>query len=511
MQITKKVLSAVYAKPFRAAVVILIVLLFIGFMNDRTSDEVAPVGKKPVVTLTTAAEFSGTQRVALIGTVRAVAEATITAERSGQVVSVPVSLGQTVQAGQIIATLENASERAAVLQAEGVYEAALAAAAQSTISVDQANTTLQNARQTAISTVQSAYNTVNGTVLNSVDQFFANPSGSVPGLRVEGKGYTTQLNSERIAYQTLLPEWQARTNTLRSTDDLAAALTDAATQTRRTIAFIDTFLTVFSLQDNNTSATEATTLSHITSFTSLRANLLATQTTIDNTIANLESANDSVRQATLAAAGGATSAADAQVKQALGTLRTAEANLAKTILRSPISGTVNTLSVRTGDFINAYVAIAKIANNEALEVVTYISENDRDVFAVGDIVSLDDSFAGRVSEIAPAIDSQTRKIEVRIAAESAAFTTGDTVHVVKDTVVEDTNQPILIPLAAVKLQAEDGFVFFVTDTGKLVAQPVVLGAVRGNSIEIVEGITRSDAIVSDARGLHEGTDVLLTQ
>jgi len=56
--------------------------------------------------------------VSLVGTVRAVSEAQIQAERGGRVTSVRVKAGDFISAGTIIATLENASEYASLLQAE---------------------------------------------------------------------------------------------------------------------------------------------------------------------------------------------------------------------------------------------------------------------------------------------------------------------------------------------------------------------------------------------------------
>lgn len=512
MQIINKIKPWLSKKLVRRAISLTIVLI-VGVVLISKNNVAAPtvVPQKPVVNLITAAEFAGKQELSLIGTARAFTEAQITSERSGRVTSVNTSLGHVVQAGQVIASLENASERAAVLQAEGVYDAAVASAAQSEVGVDQAETNLTAAKNAAVSAFQSSYNTTNNVVLNSIDDFFSSADTKIPGLRIDGRGKTAELNAERVAFQSILSVWQDKSNTLSADSDLDNELNYAKENVKRTINFLDTFLTIFTQQDSQARYTQAEVDGFIAEFTSVKASLLAQQSSIDGVLAGLSTARESLRRAQLASSGGATSAADAQVKQALGMLRAAQANLAKTILRSPISGTVNSLSIKVGDFINSFSLVAVVANNSALEIVTYVSEAERNLIAIGDTVTIEESYQGTVTQIAPAVDKDTRKIEVRIATESNDIVNGDTVRIVKSTADEDvTPDKIEVPLSAIKFDVENGFVFKVDDS-KLVAQPVKLGVVRGNSVTVVEGLTTTDKIVEDARGLSSGTEIVVVE
>lgn len=488
-------------------------LIIVGILlssNDGAVDTVVNP-QKPLVTLTTAAEFAGQKELSLVGTARAFREARVTSERAGRVVSVNASLGEYVKAGQVLAILENASERAVVLQAEGVYDAAVAAAVQSEIGVDQAKTNLRTAQNTAVSTFQSAYNITNNVVLNSIDTFFTNPDTTYPGLRISGRGLTAELNAERVAFQTLLSVWQDKSSTISTESDLEAELQLAKENVQRTIAFLDTFLTLFANQDSGSRYTEAELNRFISEFTGLKSTLIGQQSSIDAATAGLSSARESLRRAELASSGGAASAADAQVKQALGMLRAAEANLAKTILRTPISGTINSLSVKTGDFLNPFSTIAVVANNSALEIVTYVTESERKLIAVGDEVTIEGRYPGIVTEISPAVDSLTKKIEVRIATDATDVVNGSTVRVRKNSTEQVTApQKIEVPLTAVKFEAKDGYVFLV-ENDKLVARPVVLGVVRGGNVEILDGLSPTDSFVRDARGLAAGTEVKIIE
>ncbi len=509
MQFYKKLELWLGKTTVRAAVVMLIVIIVMLVIKSNSSTDTALEDQSPkqLVTVTTPSNYSGSQSLSLIGNVRAFTEAVVTSERAGRVVGVNVKLGQQVSAGTILATLDNASERASVLQAEGVYDAAVAASAQSGVGVDEAKNSLRNAQNIAVSTFKSSYNTVNGVVLNSIDTFFSSPNGWVPGLKINGKGNTAQLNSERVAYQTLLPTWQAKVNTISVDSDLIVELEYAKQNTQRTISIVETFISIFNSQNNSNGYSDAELQAFSTSFTNLRSSLIGVQSSIDNALSGLESAADAVRRAELSASGGTTSAADAQIKQALGSLRAAQANLAKTILRTPVSGTVNSLSIRTGDFINSFTPVAIVANNGALEVITYISDIERNLIQKDDKVLIEGKYTGRVTAVAPAVDTVTRKTEVRIATEGSDIKNGDTVRITKEVIANAIdNNTIHIPLTAVKFERENGSVFIVTD-GVLVSQKVTLGTILGSSVEITDGLTADDKFVIDVRGLIPGSEV----
>jgi RND family efflux transporter MFP subunit len=480
--------------------------------EEQTTDTQESV---PVVQVTTAGEFTGQTTVSLIGTVRAFSEAAITAEQPGRVTSVPVRLGQSVQAGQVIATQENASQQAAVLQAEGVYDASVAARdnalvsdSQSVIGVQEALLVKTNAQKNTVSSLKSAYNTANGVVLNSIDPFFSSPDAQVPGLKLDGKGNTQALNSLRVEFQSVLPQWQVRLNSVNANSDLESEIQYAEQSLQKTVNFVETFIQILAQQENSSRYTDAELISFGTSFNTLRSNLNTSQSALDAARSSLNSADEALDRAQLTTTVTSTSASDAQIKQALGSLRAAQANLAKTVLRSPISGTVNNLSVRQGDFIGAQQQVALVANNNALEIVTAIGEQERDAFAIGDTVTIEDDLDGSVTAIAPAVSAGTGKIEVRIAAESIDLKNGDTVTITRQATTS-VDSRVFVPLSAVKFEQTDGDMFVVTD-GMLVARPVTLGIVRGGAVEILTGMTSTEQFVTDARGLQAGTAVEVT-
>lgn len=489
--------------------VILVGLIFAGMTVLRSEEPVAVTEETqlPVVFVGTAASIQAGTNDTFIGTVRAVSEAQIQSEVGGRVTSVAVRAGDQVGAGAVIATLENASQRAAVLQAEGSYESALAAAAQSDVSVEDAQNSLLSAQNAAVSAYRSAYTTVNGVVFNTLDQFFADPTGVIVGVRIN-TGNTQSLASARKALQTTLPAWSNASVALTQDGDVEGVLTNGIADTNEVIALLDSLLAAVSNADQTDTLDGAPVTSYTNTLTTARSSLVGALTSLESGQTTITAAEEGLRRAQIGATGNDVSAADAQVKSALGTLRSAQAALAKTILRSPIAGTVNTVTVNQGDFIGAFTQVAEVANNDALEISIFVGENDLATLAVGDTVTIEGGIVGTVSNVAPAIDPATLKTEVRIGAESNELINGATVTVTTDATsnVETAVRPILVPLTAVKFTATDGNMFFVED-GQLVDRPVTIGAVRGSNIEILEGLLRSEEFILDARGLTSGTAV----
>ena len=302
-----------------------------------------------------------------------------------------------------------------------------------------------------------------------------------------------------------MPAWKSRIDNLDIDSDYQAEVALANTEINKTIDLVDTFLLVLSNQNESNQYTEAQLATFSETFNSVRGRLVTTQADIEQALTELDAAYKTLDQAELAASGSSYSTADAEVKQALGALRVAEANLAQTIIRTPIAGTVNELDVATGDFIAGQNIVAKVANNNALEIITAIGEAERDIFTVGDKVDIENTSQGTVSAIAPAVSATTGKLEMRILTTSDNLKNGDIVTITRITSnIDAADDRIFVPLAAVRFAQTDGFVFVIEDE-KLVERPITLGLVRGGSVEIKSGLTKHETFVSDARGLNAGT------
>jgi RND family efflux transporter MFP subunit len=478
-------------------VVILTSIIFI-VVNKRNSSEILnedKISNLPLVEITTAQKFAGEGSINLIGLVRAFSETALTAEASGRVTSVPVSLGDTVFAGQIIATIENASEQAAVQQAEGSYEAALVSANQNIN--ENSESSFDNKRSEIISILNRTFISADNIIKTKVDLFIENPNNRIPNFSVSLRDYflRQEINDQRYVVGNILDDWNVLVDSL-NIDSVSIEVVDKSISYIKEIEYL---LELISSGSIDFQATGSISSAEISSYIS---SVSSSRDTVASLIVDLNRSKESLRDNSSQVL-----IEDAQLKQSLGALNAARANLAKTIITSPISGTVNNLSVRTGDFVSVQQKVAEIANNNALEIVTFVGSSDRKIISVGDEVIIEEKYKGTITEIAPAIDSATGKTEVRIASESSEFQNGDTVRISKTFENSEVDMNVVnIPLSAIRFQLEDGFVFTI-ENDELVLKPVELGTIRGGSAEILSGLSSQDEFVIDARGLVEATKV----
>lgn len=498
----------------RTVVAVLIAAILLGFLGikkltNKEAVEILDSVQKTTVTLVPVSELADNNTVNIIGTVSSLNEAKILAEATGRVTSVNTVLGASVAAGSILATLENSAQRAAVLQAEGAYEAAVAGAAQSDVGVREAEIALTSAKNSAVNTYRSAYNAAVAALNDSIDKIFTDPKASTPGVRIGGTAYTQTLNSSRVNLQTIMPAWQSQANAINITDDLDTLLSSAKTNLTQMLSLVDTSILLVNSKNttSNLSDTELAALS--IEFSGVRTSLNAALTSIDSTKTSLSSAEDALERVRLGGTNSDVSGANAQVKIALGSLQAARASLAKTIIRTPIAGTVNELSVKSGDYVASFAPIAIVANNNALEITTFLNGNDAALVTVGEAVKINNNISGVITKISPAVNAETGKTEVIIGTESSELKNGDTVTVSLQKTAPTTvssDDVVRIPLTAVKLTSNKSFVFTVTDN-KLVAHEITLGVPNGNMVEVVDGIDQNWIIVSDARGLAADLEV----
>ena len=221
----------------------LVVLLIGGgliFHFVGAKDATATPDAKPEVIVGRVADLmSGNGSLSIVAEIRSVNEAKISAESGGRVTHVRASLGDFVSAGQILAEVENDSQRAAVLQAEGVLEAAKAANANTTVSLDSAQTS-------ALNTLLSTYATYGSTVHDDIDVNFSNPESQTPVFNVQTSEsqLKMQLVLNRGALTAVIKRHANIQNSLTGSSDLATELAKTESELRDLRSYLDTLIIV---------------------------------------------------------------------------------------------------------------------------------------------------------------------------------------------------------------------------------------------------------------------------
>ena len=458
--------------------------------------------------------------LSIVGTVSATAEANVRAESSGQVIAVYHSLGDYVGAGTVIAELENASQRAAVLQAQGAVDAAQAAADKvkggtrsEQLSILQSAS--EAAKSTAVNSLLSAYATIDSAVRSTADPIFSNPESATPHFSVTTPNTQFALNSEnkRLMMGPVLAREKKMTTSISASSDLESELTKTESEARQARDLLDTMLTALNSAVPSISVTQAQIDVYIASTNGARTALTGALSGISGARQGLLTSQKNLEQGVTGAQTQDVAASLAALKQAQGGLAAARAALEKTIIRSPISGSINALSLKKGDYVGMTSPVFSVANNGALEITAFVTQQDVRDITIGDKVTLDTG-SGVVTRIAQALDPITKKIEVRIGVSNpAGLVNGQSVIIgfkrKSVTVKTAKNAPLSIPIAALKVGADDMTVFTVTASSTLESHVVTVGTLLGDRVEIRGGLTPDMSIVTDARGLRAGQVVQL--
>jgi multidrug efflux pump subunit AcrA (membrane-fusion protein) len=513
------------------AVVVGIVVLVHG-KADNTADNALPT-----VTVQSLDSFgAGADSVDVLGTVQSVSEADLLAQSGGTVESVNTTLGANVPAGFVIASLDSSAASASVLQAQGAYDAAVAA--EQAVSLQSQNSTNSVAvEQTAVrNTYESTYSTLDTTLETDVSVFFGAAGPYGPQLVISPLSTGNQVTQEHQKVLALVENWRESLATDSTTDPLTL-LSNAQT----TLNAVSVFLTdLGALADQSESGSTPAQLASLgaarTAVNGLLANISATQTAYN---ASVTAAAVGQTQSGTGDSSAPVTSSEASVEEALGGLRAAQAAYEKTVVRAPIAGTVNYLSIHVGDYVTANQHVATVAHDNTLEVVMYLSQSNRNRLAVGDTLNIIGSdasgnpttYQGVVTTIAPALDPTTQEIEVDVAVNNgAALVDGQSVQVALPTptpamvssesssstsdaagagATSSTTASIEVPITAVKLLPNERDLFTVDSTGHIVAHPVTIGSVIGNDIQILTPLDPSLEIITDARGLSAGDMVLV--
>ncbi|HMA79171.1 MAG TPA: HlyD family efflux transporter periplasmic adaptor subunit, partial [Candidatus Paceibacterota bacterium] len=437
-----------------------LVLLLVGagrFFAGSTADVEPAVEAQPtLVTLTSAAASASERRGGYIGTVRSVDEAEIQTEVSGQVTSVRVRPGEVVSAGSIIATLENASEQAAVLQAEGAYEQALANAAINAVSATDAENTVRQAIDGVFNTAATLRSTAADLSSDELDTLVADENNVYRTGSVLLREKAVHINVIEPAYNGIpdeLADLRILLDAPRTVEQARVLLSDVNELILRLDTITERFRALVTDTDIDTQA-DPEEAAFLATLARVESQVNAQRNAVRAAEGQLDSALEARSRAQLAASATDVSVADAQVKSALGSLRAAQAQLAKTILRSPIAGTVNDVAVNVGDFVPSFTPVAEVANNGSLEVQFFVTERDAAQLQVGSRVTIDGTATGTIVSVAPAVNQATQKTEIRAAVSGDALTNNSTVRITPQAALTTSDSgaatPYFLPITAVR-------------------------------------------------------------
>jgi RND family efflux transporter MFP subunit len=169
---------------------------------------------------------------------------------------------------------------------------------------------------------------------------------------------------------------------------------------------------------------------------------------------------------------------------------------------APTSGLILARSVEVGQIVGPGTgALFRLADNGEMEMRAQLSQQDLALIHVGmpaqvTPVGSDRDFIGRVWQVAPVIDPQSRVGDVRIAVPyDPALRPGGFAEA--RITAGETSAPLL-PQSAVLSDEQGNYVYIINGKNEVERRAIKIGSVNDNGVTIAEGIGGNEAVVLSA-------------
>ena len=193
-------------------------------------------------------------------------------------------------------------------------------------------------------------------------------------------------------------------------------------------------------------------------------------------------------------------AANARVNVAVAQLAEQRARTGRLDIRAPANGLVLTRAVEPGQIVGSGSGVLfRMAKDGEMELLAQVAEGDLAVLRPGNSaivtpVGGKDQFAGRVWQVSPVVDPQTRQGIARIALPyQAAIRPGGFAAV---TITSGSGSAPLLPESAVQSDPKGNYVYIVNGKNEVERRAVTVGQVSEAGVAVTSGITGNEKIVT---------------
>ena len=195
-------------------------------------------------------------------------------------------------------------------------------------------------------------------------------------------------------------------------------------------------------------------------------------------------------------------AANARVNVAVAQLAEQRARTGRLDIRAPAAGLVLTRAVEPGQIVSAGSAVLfRMAKDGEMEMLAQLSEGDLATIRPGNGATVTPvggtaQFAGRVWQVSPVVDSQTRQGIARIAIPyNPAIRPGGFASA---TIVSGTGYAPMLPESAVQSDEKGNYVYVVNGRDEVQRRDVKIGQVTDVGVAILNGLNGDERIVASA-------------
>lgn len=453
------------------------------------------------------------------GTVESLNQADLRSQAAGQVTGVSAKIGQKVARGQALVSLQQSDAAAGLAQAKALLKSQEARLDEMrkgarTEQVDLARTALDAAKQTLVDTK----NTQDALVANAYSNYLNAGLAIVPNERNATKAVVS-LSGSYLLNKEGVYTIQLTTGGDKVPYNVSGIETYTDWVARGTAAPIGKgglYLNVNPSGDIYPNDTWTITIPNTQSPLYAAAKngyetiLKARDAAVNGATNALSVAQNQYDLVVAGATSDQIKAQEAAVEQASASVQSMQSQLEKTVVRSPIDGVVAGVSVKYGELVSPGSLVARVVSSGGLQVKSFISESDIPYVKEGAEVQIEETGKGKIISLAPSIDQNTKNVEATVMVEdykNSGLIVGQNV-LLKISVGKNEKPTYLFPIQSVQITNSGASVFTVDASSTLVMNPVKLGKVNGELVEVNEGIKPDMQIVSAVYDLKPGQKVV---
>lgn len=449
------------------------------------------------------------EEVSATGRVKPAASVNLAFDRSGRTSRVLVEVGDAVFAGQVLVQIANADLAAQLAETEASAEAQKAKLDEikrgtRLEEVEVQSAKVNDARQTLNVRIQDAYTKSDDAIRNKNDQFFSNPRSANPTLNLSAdSSIKSQIEAERLAIESLLLSWKSSLAELNSLN-LSAPASTAKENLQKIKSFLDKVSLVVNALTSNTSISQTTIDGYKSDISTGRSN-------IEIALLNLSAAETNLliqeRELALKQASPLPEKIanqEAIYREALAKVDNIKAQIEKTLIRSPLNGTITKVDIKAGEIVAASTAVISVISRDTLQIEVNIPEADVAKIKIGqtadvtlDAYGNDETFPAAIVTIDPAetiVEGvATYKTTLQFSQQDNRIKSGMTANL--DIVTDRRTGVIAVPQRVVFTQNGDKKIRVINKDGSTEERKVSTG-LRGSdgNIEITAGLKEGEKI-----------------
>ena len=481
----------------------LVAVLAAGCGGQPSSEEAATS-----ITVAQASRGDVASQLSYTGTVNPTSNVAVVPKVAGKVTRVMVKLGDTVQRGDVLYTIDDTDIALQVRQAEAGLTSAQAAysnavgggAKQSVTQMEQALTRAE----LELNDAQSAYDRAkqaneSGSAIIQAEATFNEAKGAYDRAQSQYDNNTAvtaaqvAYDSAKLGYERMQQlfdqggiskqQLESAENQFKTAEAQLSSARDGAQQT------LDSAKSRFDIAQEQ----------YNTALRNKDAELEAAASRLDNAKASLNAARENLDLTKNVINPQNAQSAAAQVKSAQAALDIAREQLSNCSVTAPISGQVSAMPVEVGAMASQATAVTLVDMN-GVEIDIKVAEKAINAVAVGMAAKVSVTSAGidgvdaTVAEVSPASDMQTGMYQVKIYVENPdeRFKAGMFADV--QLVTSSHQSTLTIPTAAIKKDGNRTLVYVVAGD-KLEERDIQLGIEQEDTTEVIGGLTDGETVV----------------